>query len=397
MATITLAGNTVNGCLGIGSYSNVGTAFSSAKKNTGSLTQSLKSLKNKVSVAASAADVSSAMHNTQNSISREEQKQSSISLVNDKLDNLISDAGTVDNQAATEVERQKKDFYKKYGYLKPESEKSWTEKVGDKFKGLWDGLCAIDQAIRNFVKDAVEWVKEHWDAVLAVVIAIVAVVVAVLTFGVGAVLIAAAIGLAWGLAKQLATDLVVFAVTGKWETSWRNYLISGLESSLGAIFTLSGHPILGATLSSLLKDGLEETMGVKDHSGLEIAFNAGFAAGTAFLFKKIFDSPSLKTKVNTSLNKTLSKIPFLSRFSGQGSFSASFKTVMTKLFGGQIKNISFKTVRNGLMHIITEDIFSGVWSGAEKIIIQKIEGLFNFEFPISPTKPLDFTYRLLNI
>ena len=58
MATISIAGNTLIGCLGVGSFAGIGTAMSLAQKTSNSLTQKLSQLRGKVDVAAQAADVS---------------------------------------------------------------------------------------------------------------------------------------------------------------------------------------------------------------------------------------------------------------------------------------------------------------------------------------------------
>ena len=299
MATITLAGNTVNGCLGIGSYQNVGSAFSSAKKNTGSLNQSLKSLKSKVDVASSAADVSTASCKTQNSISREEQKQSSLTLVNDKLDTLISDASTVDNQASKEVERQKKDFYKKYGYLKPESEKSWTEKVGDAFKGLWDGLCEINNAIKNFVCDVFEWVSENLVKILTIV-ALVA--FCVLGLMAGGILAVAAVGCIVGMLAGLVANGISNIMSGKnfFDGALDAIIIGGIIGAIETVCTTLGHPYIGSIITSVLKNGLEWSLTGKEFSIKDLLIDVGLGivitGFTLKIFTGSFKADSLKDK-----------------------------------------------------------------------------------------------------
>lgn len=393
MSTITLAGNTVNGCLGIGSYSNVGSAFSSAKKNTDSLNQSLKSMKSKVDVAASAGDVSTAMCKTQNSISREEQKQSSISLVNDKLDTLISDAGTVDNQASQEVERQKKDFYKKYSYLKPESEKSWAEKVGDAFKGLWDGLCEIGNAIKNFVNDAIEWVKENLETVLKAiaVIALLVVSVLLLATGVGGLLAIAAIGCIVGILGGLLTNGIGNILSGKnfFEGALDAMLIGGITGAIDAVFVAIGHPYVGSIITSVLKNGMECALTGKEFSFKDLLIDVGvgivLTGVTLKIFTGSFKADSLKDKAVSGTTKWLSKnVPGLNRLAGRGSYSSSYKMVMTKLARGQIHNITWKTIRNGIMPKITKKFLGGLWDIGEEKIRQGISGglkqLFNIDF-----------------
>ena len=90
--------------------------------------------------------------------------------VNDFIDLTINR----DNAAAQEIIKAKKDFYKEYDYLKPDSEKSDWEKFCDK------------------LKDVGEWCKEHWKLVVTVVICIAA--IALICTGVGGILGAAALG-----------------------------------------------------------------------------------------------------------------------------------------------------------------------------------------------------------
>lgn len=90
--------------------------------------------------------------------------------VNDFIDLTIKR----DNSASSAVAKAKDEFYKKYEYLKPDSEKSDWEKFCDTFE------------------DVGEWCKEHWKLVVTVVICIAA--VALICTGVGGILGAAAIG-----------------------------------------------------------------------------------------------------------------------------------------------------------------------------------------------------------
>ncbi len=90
--------------------------------------------------------------------------------VNDFIDLTINR----DNAAAQEIIKAKKDFYKEYDYLKPDSEKS-----------DWEKFC-------DTLKDVGEWCKEHWKLVVTVVICIAA--IALICTGVGGILGAAALG-----------------------------------------------------------------------------------------------------------------------------------------------------------------------------------------------------------
>ena len=95
--------------------------------------------------------------------------------VNDFIDLTINR----DNAAAQEIIKAKKDFYKEYDYLKPDSEKS-----------DWEKFC-------DTLKDVGEWCKEHWKFIVTVVIVIAAVILLVsgVGTGLGAAILA---GACWG-------------------------------------------------------------------------------------------------------------------------------------------------------------------------------------------------------
>ncbi len=172
MAVITLAGNTIGCCIGTGSFESVGSAFSSAKQSVKSLAQGISTLKSKIDIARVAANVDTSHTQAQNAEKREETKQGALSRGYDKLENLISDVGTVDNKAADKIRERKNDFYAQYSYLKPECEKSTKEKR----KEFWQG---VGNAIGGFFKDAWEWCKEHWKEILATLVIVVGAVLAI--------------------------------------------------------------------------------------------------------------------------------------------------------------------------------------------------------------------------
>ena len=73
-----------------------------------------------------AVSTSTAVDNSQivKAGNRENSKSSALTCGYGKLDLLVSNVGVVDNKTAAEVERLKKDFYKKYNYLKPNKDKN---------------------------------------------------------------------------------------------------------------------------------------------------------------------------------------------------------------------------------------------------------------------------------
>ena len=216
MATITLTGNTLSGCLGVGSFTNIGTALSKAKQTTGNLTKELSSLKIKIDVASTAANLDTSKQQTSNSKNRGETQKSSLTLAYNKLDKLISNVGTVDNKVATKVEQLKNDFYSKYSYLKPECEKGAWEKIKDDAKNLWNGICDLGNAIANVFLDVVEWVTEHWkELLIGLVFIVVGALITVFTGGTGtAFWVAFGIALLKGLAAATISAVIGGIISG---------------------------------------------------------------------------------------------------------------------------------------------------------------------------------------
>ena len=223
MSTIILNGNTLSGRLGIGSYMSMGNSFSNARSSTSNLSSELGHLRNKIDAVNTSVNVDGSQATTAKT--REENKSSALTCGYDKLDTLVSDVGIVDNKTATEVEKLKKDFYNKYGYLKPDSEKSWWDRVKDGAGKLWDKVCDINNKINKFFADVIEWCKEHIVAIItALVVIIVAVVLAVFLGPVAVAAIFAAISFFCD-----AADTVSTWVTGK---------------DIYHLLSDSGHPIL---------------------------------------------------------------------------------------------------------------------------------------------------------
>ena len=114
--------------------------------------------------------------------------------VNDFIDLTINR----DNAAAQEIIKAKKDFYKEYDYLKPDSEKSDWEKFCDK------------------LKDVGEWCKEHWKELLitvAIVIgAIIAIAAVIASGGLALVPLLTSLGLSASLAAGISTTVATIAV-----------------------------------------------------------------------------------------------------------------------------------------------------------------------------------------
>lgn len=205
MATIALNGTSINFGMGICAFDSLGTAFSSAKKTTGGLQKAIGNLITKIDLAKTAAKVETAQTEAKNAKTREETKESSLTLAYDKLDTLINDVGTVDNKVSTKVSAEKNDFYKKYEYLKPECEKSLKEKIKDGFKSFCDKVVEI-------VGGFVEWCKEHWkELLIGLVCIVIGALITVFTAGTGTAFWAAFVA---AIGKGIATAALSSVISG---------------------------------------------------------------------------------------------------------------------------------------------------------------------------------------
>ena len=167
---------------------------------------------------------------------------------------FIDDTVKTDEKVATLVDKNKDDFYKKYAYLKPDSEKSVWEKICDKFDGV------------------VEWCKKN---AVAIITALVVVVIACIAAfcSVALSVIAAVAGI---IAFVLfAVDIICMICTGQ---SMADYCTEKGMPVLGQIFKglswgcdLVGILIpVGSLAKSCVKIGAKETW---------IAMKEGFKIG----------------------------------------------------------------------------------------------------------------------
>ena len=213
MATIALNGASINFGMGICAFDSLGTAFSSAKKTTGGLQKAIGSLITKIDLAKTAAKVETAQTEAKNAKTREETKESSLTLAYDKLDTLINDVGTVDNKVSTKVSAEKNDFYKKYEYLKPECEKSKWEQFCDWCGEKIDGFC---NAVKNVAKKIADWCKSNIGKIVLGIIAVVGAVLIIVSViasgGLALVPLLTALGMSAGLATAISMTVGAIAV-----------------------------------------------------------------------------------------------------------------------------------------------------------------------------------------
>ena len=129
----------------------------------GSYDATIKDLKRTASaVDGSTCDLGEVINDLADSEESKEEKVKRAKELGKKIDTFVNSAVKHEHEAAKEIKKKKKDFYKKYSYLKPDCETFWG-KIGTFFKNLGESIGA--------------WVKEN---VLAIIIAVVIVALAVL-------------------------------------------------------------------------------------------------------------------------------------------------------------------------------------------------------------------------
>jgi len=169
--------------------------FKGTTQKVSDLATALSKLKSKVNTVKTVTDVGSSSNAVSNANNREEHKKSALSVAYQKIDELLSNVGSIDNRVAGKITKRKDNFYKKYSWLKPECEKGLFEKAKDY---LWNKVCIIANKIKNIVIDVAKWCKKHWKAIVTALILIVAVAVLILVPVGGGILATILIGAAKG-------------------------------------------------------------------------------------------------------------------------------------------------------------------------------------------------------
>lgn len=164
---------------GIGAFISLNDAFTSVKKATSGLVTELSNLKLTIDVACTEVNADTSLSLVQQARSREETKDSSLSVAYEKLDVYIKDVNDTDQTVSFVIGGSKRDFYKQYSYLKPECEKSTGEKIGDWFGNAWDGFCDFLGDIGDFFCAVGEWIADHWKEILLTLVIIVGAVLSI--------------------------------------------------------------------------------------------------------------------------------------------------------------------------------------------------------------------------
>lgn len=201
MATIALYKNQIN---------QMPELLKDAKNSVKGLKTELTSLKKNCSkVNRSICNLDDVISSISASTQTQEEKVNSLENLNKEVKEFASDAAKVDDKVADTVNKNKDDFYDKYDYLKPDSEKSTL------LEQIWD-------SVKDGCKKVGEWCKEHWKEIvttLGIVIGAIIAIAAVVATGGGALVpllasVLTAIGVAQGTAMTIATvtSLAVAAI-----------------------------------------------------------------------------------------------------------------------------------------------------------------------------------------
>ena len=275
----------------------------------------------------------------------QEKKIESLENFSQKTEEFTAEVVRIDEEVAAVINQNKEDFYNKYNYLKPDAEKSDWET-------FWD--------------NAAKWCKEHWESicnvVIAIVVAAVVVGICVATCGWLPVAVAAFVGGLVGVGGQLISDFIFWVVTGEWESDLEDYVGALLGGAVGGLLML--HPgnitlacFMDGMVSTLLGESLKNLTGRSNKTNAEIWSETLISAGISGLLGKGCE------KLSKGAAKSISStFPRLKRFSGRGSYGATYQMVLTKLKNNTYKRITLKTLRNGFVSEMWGGLF-GIFFG----------------------------------
>lgn len=223
------------------------------KQSVADFKSDLSDLRNKsLQVNQSICNIDDVVGSISASTCMQEQKADSLDSLQKTSEQFIVDASRIDSKVAGIVNQRKDDFYGKYSYLKPESEKSGWEKI-------FDG------------KKIGEWCKKHWK--LLVTVGIVVIAAALICTGVGGILGAMALGALIGAGVGGMMGGIMSVINGG---SFFNGLEDGAFSGAISGIITGG---MGFTMSSggkaVLKLGQILTIGGVSGSGTSLISDLG--------------------------------------------------------------------------------------------------------------------------
>lgn len=278
MATIALYKGTINQMPGL---------IKSAKKAVSGLDTQLDTLKRKCQkVNAAVCNIDDVISTISASTQTQEEKIEALETFGENVEQFARDTVDIDENVAELVNKNKDDFYDKYSYLKPESEKTFFEHAAE------------------FLQKTAEWCKKHWKLIATValvalaILAITLVSGGILTGAIAAVLLKGAIGLLVGTIVGAIAGGLIGAFTRKGDKGfWEAFLegaedgafdgtisgmIAGLLTGMGVLSTLktAGPMIISAIadgISNLIGNLGDMAAGLEDMSFWEVIANLVFS------------------------------------------------------------------------------------------------------------------------
>jgi hypothetical protein len=252
----------------------------------------------------------------------------------------------------------------------------------------------IEKGIRNTKYAIKDWYRNGGKQLLinigGVVLIVAAVALTVLTLGAFAVLamgvsvtsllIMGAIGAGVGLTAQFISDLITSCVCGEFKlSSWQTYVGAGLGGLIGGIAApvVSNVVLLGAGISgssTLIAQSLEN-----------------FTGGEKRTLGMILLNVSIDAAIGGALGKV--KLPGIKGVTtGRNSFSAVFKSGITKLNRGIVSRMSLKVIFKGGIKQLYESTYGTVVTGIKQYYEDKYKDKLNsiknllMNFPLNKNK-----------
>lgn len=342
--------------------SSIKQAFSNTIKSTGTLKDSLASLKKQIDSVSSLVDVEDSSANLQAAKEREETKVGALSLAYDKIEEYMAKVERVDQDVQSEIRRLKENFYKRYYYLKPDCEKTKKELAKDWVKGkieaFGEWIADIGEAIKNIVVGIVDWVKKNWkELVIGLAVIVVGAIITVLL--------------------SPAAGAVFWQAVGA--TIFKGLIVAGISAAV------SGTISFGVTLYQAKKAGLgtKEAFGYAAQAfgdGLAHGFMTGafsFAVGSlvnigaqAFMGKSMLQSSSLFGSIGKGAmygavteGTTSTVVTALEYFVENGTLEGGFDVIFQSTLSG----------------IISGSITGGIMGGKQFQLDSELEDILSIE------------------
>lgn len=195
--------------------------------------------------------------------------------------------------------------------------------------------------------------------------------IAPLLVAIGVMFVVGAVG---GTAGQVISDVidtsVSYAKTGEFEwkiSSWETYVGSALGGGIGGVSSLFVSPfgagVIGSASSTFIGESLEKITGKEDRPMSEIlkdtAVSGAIGGVVSFGLDKIIPNGGIKIQGITS---------------GRNSYTAVFKSGITKLLNQNAARMSWKVLKKGIIASLVSGIIPSSTEAFANVIYEGLEG-----------------------